>query len=71
MPELTFLCVRSNGIVPSMDVRGCESDHDARQVADAMLLDHASCNVVEVWNGDHWLFSVGATAQQSGPNARV
>ena len=70
MPELTFLCVRSNGSVPSMEVHGCESDADAHRMADALLAEHSSCDVVEVWNGDRWLFSVGATSQQACQSAR-
>jgi len=50
MTTFTFLCVRPDGGVPSMELSDWPDVMAARTRAAQLLSEHSSCAVVEVWD---------------------
>ena len=55
----TFLCVRADGSVSTMETWHCADELEAARRAKDLQADHDSCEAVEVWDDRQWLFSVG------------
>ena len=53
---LTFLCVRSDGAIPAIDLRNFDDRRTACDHAGRLLLQHPSCDRVEAWQGDNLIF---------------
>ncbi len=67
MPEwplkvFTFLCVRSDGSVPAMELSLWPDEVAAQERAEALLVEHRTCNAVEVWDEDVLFASVTQTS---------
>lgn len=52
MPTYTFLLFRSDGSADTLDAVVLDYDGATFARAGQLLADHASCNYVEVWDGD-------------------
>jgi len=52
MKTFTFLCVRADGAVPAMELSLWPDEDAARLRADQLLVEHASCEAVEIWDDD-------------------
>lgn len=55
----TFLGVRADGAVPAMDLAWAPDQDEALARARAFLIDHPSCEVVEVWRDGRLQAKVG------------
>jgi hypothetical protein len=60
MKTYTFLCVRSDGTRPALEVASVDDDDSARNVAVEILNAHSTCDFVEVWDDEQLLFVVSA-----------
>jgi hypothetical protein len=45
----TLLCVRADGVAPVVDLMVADEIAAVRAQARALLREHASCDIVEVW----------------------
>lgn len=52
MALYTFYCWRADGASPTLETRELLSDELAMTVAPVILGDHASCQRIEVYEGD-------------------
>ena len=52
MKTFTFLCVRADGGIPAMELSLWPDEDAARTRADQLLIEHTSCNAVEIWDDD-------------------
>jgi hypothetical protein len=56
----TFVCVRSDGSRPTLDVAPAVDHKAARQLAREILARHSTCDIVEVWDDEQLLFVISA-----------
>ena len=54
----TFLCVRSDGAIPVMELSLWVDEAAARARADQLLHEHRTCSAVEIWDDDALCASV-------------
>jgi hypothetical protein len=67
MKTYTFLCVRADGTRPTLEVSTVEDDTAARAAAVLILGSHDTCDLVEVWDEDDLLFTVGGSSPACPP----
>ena len=61
----TFLCVRTDGGIPAMELSLWADESAARFRAEQLLVEHATCSAVEIWDDDALRASVSRQASST------
>lgn len=51
MEDYTFLCIRTDGSIPAIDIQACRDEAEARGRLPVLFREHVSAEVIEIWVG--------------------
>lgn len=51
MDDYTFLCIRTDGSIPAIDIQTCRDEADARRRLPVLFREHVSAEIIEIWAG--------------------